>query len=538
MSFVDIIPLGGVREFGLNCLALQTGAGAILIDAGLMFPRYNITGIDQIIPDFGYVVANQAKFKGVLLTHGHEDHLGALPHLLKQARLPVYGHAFALEILRRKLWEQEIDTRGLLHPIEHGARLELAGLGIEAIEVEHSTLGCFTYRIESPQGLIVHSGDFRKTPVAYAAFSEPARVFICESTNAENAFEARPESEVIASIEAIVKQTTGTVLVSTFSSHMARIQGLYEVAVRNGRRVAIIGRSLNQAVDIASDLGLIKLEPEHLLNPEQLNVTERSKVMIVCTGTQGEMYSVLALIARGWHNFKAREGDSVIISARIIPGNEFAISRCIDQLIDVGAEVYYPGVAEVHTSGHATQAEVVKALEWLRPAIVLPVHGELRHMKALKNLALETLAQPPQCELMRAGQVWRLDEKGLNLSGEVSHGKCFVDGHLTGDLKDEVLKDRRHISEGGMVVAFVVIDTHTREIVLGPDVFSTGVVPGEIEQSLMEELGQAATQLLNQAQLRESENAVIGERLKETMSRLLKARIGKKPLVKPIIMEI
>ena len=538
MSFVDIIPLGGVREFGLNCLALRTAEGALLIDAGLMFPRYNITGIDQIIPDFGYVIANQAEFKGVLLTHGHEDHLGALPHLIKQVRLPIYAHAFALEILKRKLWEMEIDTQGLLHPIEHGASLELAGFTVEALEVEHSTVGCFAYKLKSPQGLLVHSGDFRKAPAAYADFDEPARVFFCESTNAESAFVARPEAEVMANIDKLVSQTEGAVLVSTFSSHVMRIQALYELAVRSGRRVAIIGRSLNQAVDIASDLGLIKLEPQHLINPEQLTVTERSKVMIICTGTQGEMYSVLALIARGWHNFKARADDSVILSARIIPGNEFAISRCIDQLIDVGAAVYYPGVAEVHTSGHATQAEVVKALEQLRPAIVLPVHGELRHMQALKNLAQQTLAPQPQCELLRAGQVWRLDEKGLNLNGEVPHGKCFVDGHLTGDLKDEVLKARRHISEGGMVVAFVVIDSHTRELLMGPDVFSTGVVPGQLEQGLMEELGQAAALSLTQGLARESENQLIAEKLKEDLGRLLKARIGKKPLIKPIIMEI
>lgn len=519
-------------------MALHTAEGALLIDAGLMFPRYNITGIDQIIPDFSYVIANQDKFKGVLLTHGHEDHIGALPHLLKQVRLPIYGHAFALELLKRKLWEMEIDTQGLMHPIVGGDRFALAGFEVETVEVEHSTVGCFAYKLMSPQGLIVHSGDFRQTPEAFADQHDPTRVFICESTNAESDFTPLSEEAVIANIEKIVEDTAGAVLVSTFSSHVMRIQALCEVAARHGRRVAIIGRSLNQAVEIAGDLGLIKLKPEHLLAPEQITATERNRLMIVCTGTQGEMYSVLALIARGWHNFKAREGDSVIISARIIPGNEFAISRCIDQLIDFGADVYYPGVAEVHTSGHAPRAEVVKSLKYLRPAILLPAHGELRHMKALKSLALATMDIAPQCELLRAGQVWRLDDTGLNLTGEVPHGKCFVDGHLTGNLKDEVLKERRHISEGGMIVAIVVIDTHTREIVLGPDVFSTGVVPSELEQGLMAELTQAASETLDLCLARESENETIAERLRETCSRLLKSRIGKKPLVKPIIMEI
>ncbi len=538
MNAVKIIPLGGVREFGLNSTVLETGQGAILIDAGLMFPRYNITGIDQIIPEFSYVIDNADRFKGIFLTHGHEDHIGALPHLLKQVKLPIYGHPFTLELLKRKLQEYEINGSLKFHPLEAGRPVKLGDFSIEPIEVDHSTTGCFAFAIDSPQGLIVHSGDFRLMPERFTSLGEGARLVLCESTNAEIEPKNLSEDDILANIETIVADTGGVVLVSTFSSHVRRIQALYEIGVRAGRKVAIIGRSMNQVVDIASDIGMIRIDKKHLINPEALNSYARDEIMIICTGTQGEMYSVLSLIARGWHDFKVDRGDSVIISARIIPGNETAIARCIDQLIDFGAEVFYPGTADVHATGHATHGEIEKTLRVLKPQILMPVHGELRHMKALADMARRHVADLQQTVFARTGEVWTLDEHGIANTAEVVHGKCFVDGNLTGDIRDSVLKERRNISEGGMVVVFVVIDTKTGDIVLGPDILCTGVVPGTAQQNLIDELGETALDTLNQYMYKNCDIAQLEDRLRENLSRCLKSRLGKKSVLKPVIMEI
>lgn len=535
MSAVRIIPLGGVREFGLNATVIETGGGALLIDAGLMFPRYNLTGIDQIVPDFRYVVENQEAFQGILLTHGHEDHIGALPYLLRDAPIPVYGHPFTLELVKRKLREFELDTRIDLIPLTNGERIALAGMEIEPVEVVHSTLGCFAFALATPQGVIVHSGDFRQAPEAFTRLGA-VRLFMCESTNAEVDPRGRDEERILENIEAIVRDTSGAVIVSTFSSHVQRIHRLYEIAVRHGRRVAVIGRSMHEVVEIAADMGFIAMDPAHLVDAELVNATERSALMIVCTGAQGEIYSALSLIARGWHKFKARSGDSVIISARMIPGNEFAVGRCIDQLLEFGARVFYAENAAVHATGHATHDEITRALAMLKPQIVMPIHGELRHMMALADMASKEGVS--HALISKPGQVWTLEENGFALSGEAPYGRSFVDGELTGDIRDIVLRDRRHIAEGGLVVTFAVIDGTSGSLVFGPDVMGKGVVPAPLEQAIMTELKEQAAEILGARLCGEVDIQAVQGYLKDELGRRLKARLGKKPMVIPIIMEI
>ena len=538
MSYVKIIPLGGVREFGLNSMAIETRSGSIVVDAGIMFPKYNPTGIDQIIPDFSYIVENQEAFEGIVLTHGHEDHIGALPYLLKDAPIPVYSHPFTLELVKRKLREYDMNGNIDLVAVQPGQKITLAGMDIEFIEVLHSTIGCFSLSISTPQGRIVHSGDFRKTPEEYRRQGDPVRLFLCESTNAELDPRCSDEAVVVSCIDSIIKRTTGAVIVSTFSSHVKRIQLLYDLAVKNGRKVAIIGRSMSQIVDIATDLGFMDLDPRDLVKPEEINATDRGKVMIICTGTQGEVYSVLSLIARGWHKFKVRSGDSVIISARIIPGNEIAISRCVDQLIDFGARVYYPDVASVHATGHATHEEILESIRQLNPKIIMPIHGELRHMKALSDMVASELNLAPEVIFARPGQIWTLTGEGMQITGEAPHGKCFVDGELTGDIKDVVLRDRRHISEGGLVIVFVVIDAGGSEVVLGPDIMCKGVVPASMEQDIMEEIRRIASATLKLFLGKEMDIQVVQNRIREALGAGLKARLGKKPMIIPIIMEM
>ncbi len=533
-----MIPLGGVREFGLNSTVIETSRGSILVDAGLMFPKITPTGIDQIIPDFSYVVDNQEAFQGILLTHGHEDHIGALPYLLKDAPIPIHAHPFTLELVKRKLREYEMDNNIDLIPLEDAQPITLAGMNILPVEVDHSTIGCFALVMESPQGLIVHSGDFRRSPEAYATLASPVRLFMCESTNAEVEPKCADEAQILESIAAIIHDTPGAVIVSTFASHVRRIQNLYDLAVKNMRKVAIIGRSLNQVVDIATDLGLLEMDSQDLIRHEMITAMDRSKVMIICTGTQGELYSALSLIARGWHKFKVREGDSVIISARIIPGNELAIGRCIDQLIDFGGQVYYSDIADVHATGHATHAEIRKAFTHLAPEILMPIHGELRHMKALAGIAASTPGISPQVIFPRPGQIWTLTGADMQISGEAPHGKCFVDGELTGDIRDVVLRDRRHISEGGLVVSFVVIDATTRAVVFGPDVMCKGVVPASLEQEIIEEVKQRARETLGIFLEKNLDIQALQGRLREEIGHCLKARLGKKPMIIPLIMEI
>lgn len=538
MNTVKIIPLGGVREFGLNSLVIETSSGSIIVDTGIMFPKYNPTGIDQIIPDFTYVVENQEAFQGIILTHGHEDHIGALPYLLKAAPIPVYSHPFTLEMVKRKLREYDMDGHIRLIPVHAGQTISLAGMDIEFIEVRHSTMGCYCLNIMTPQGRIIHSGDFQVAPPEFSRIDAPVQLFICESTNAEVDPRCADESRVMESIDAIIKQTEGAVLVSTFSSHVKRIQLLYELAVQNSRKVTIIGRSINQVVDIASDLGILDLDPRDLIKPEEITTVDRSRLMIICTGTQGEMYSVLSLIARGWHKFKARTGDSVIISARIIPGNEIAIARCIDQLIDFGARVFYPDTADVHASGHATHSEILEAVRLLNPRIIMPIHGELRHMKALGDMVKPALNVDPEIVLARPGQVWSLTHSGMELTGEAPHGKCFVDGELTGNIHDVVLRDRRHISEGGLVVVFIVLDSARSEVALGPDIMCKGVVPANMELEIMDEIRNNALQVLDMCSVKETDTQVVQNRMRESLGTMLKSRLGKKPMIIPIIMEM
>ena len=538
MSFVRVIPLGGVREFGLNSTVIETGSGSILVDAGLMFPKFNPTGIDQIIPDFSYVKENQESFEGIVLTHGHEDHIGALPYLLKDAPIPVYSHPFTLEMVKKKLREFEVPSHVELISVLPGQKIRLAGMEISFIEVAHSTLGCYSLHISTPQGAIVHSGDFKDVPPEYASFGEGVKLFMCESTNAEVSPRHTDEVKVQETIEAIVKATPGAVVVSTFSSHVRRIRMLYDLAVENGRKIAIIGRSINQVVDIASDLGALELDPRDLIKPEEVISHDRSKVMIICTGTQGEIYSVLSLIARGWHKFKVKEGDSVVISARIIPGNELAITRCIDRLIDSGGKVYYPDVAQVHATGHAPHDELLKAVSLLEPETVMPVHGELRHMKGLADLVEAMPGRKAGIVLPKPGQIWTLSAGGIELTGEVAHGRCFVDGELTGDIRDVVLRDRRHISEGGLVVAFMVIDSAKPDVVLGPDIMCKGVVPASMEQELIDDIRYQAGEILDSCLDKEINVQSLQNRLREGLGSRLKSRLGKKPMVIPIIMEI
>ena len=260
--------------------------------------------------------------------------------------------------------------------------------------------------------------------------------------------------------------------------------------------------------------------------------------MIICTGTQGEVYSVLSLIARGWHKFKVKSSDSVIISARIIPGNEIAISRCIDQLIDYGARVYYPDIADVHATGHATHNEIIEAVRLLNPQIIMPIHGELRHMKSLADMVETSLKLCPQIVFARPGQIWTLSEGGMELTGEAPHGKCFVDGELTGDIGDVVLRDRRHISEGGLVIVFAVIDSARHEVALGPDIMCKGVVPASMEQEIVDEIRQNACAILDSFLGKNTDTQVLQNRLRESLGTSLKSRLGKKPMIIPIVMEM
>lgn len=538
MSYVKIIPLGGVREFGLNSMVIETSSGSIVVDAGLMFPKSNPPGIDQIIPDFTYVKENQEAFQGILLTHGHEDHIGALPYLLKDAPIPVYSHPFTLELVKKKLREYDMDNNIRLIPVHPGEKISLAGVEIEFIEVLHSTLGCYCLSMLTPQGRIVHSGDFKQVPEDFSRINDQVRLFMCESTNAEVDPKCSDENRIFKCIDGIIKKTPGAVVVSTFSSHVKRIQMLYELAVMNNRKITIIGRSLNQVVDIATDLGSLELDPRDLIKPDEITSMDRSKVMIICTGTQGEMYSVLSLISRGWHKFKVKDGDSVIISARIIPGNELAIARCIDKLIDFGAKVYYPEVADVHATGHAPHEELLKAITMLNPRFVMPIHGEFRHMKALAEMVESSTELDTRVVLPKPGQIWVIREDGMEIGGEAPHGRCFVDGELTGDIRDVVLRDRRHISEGGLVVAFVVIEGATAEVVLGPDIMCKGVVPASMEQEIMDEIRQTASEILASCLDKELNIQGLQNRLREILGTKLKSRLGKKPMIIPIIMEI
>jgi ribonuclease J len=483
-----IIPLGGLGEVGKNMLYLEYGRNVLIIDAGVMFPENDMLGIDYIIPDFSYLSDKKDLVRGIIVTHGHEDHTGALPYLLREVNAPVYATRLTRGLIEAKLREHKLLHEAQLHTVEAGEQLDIGPFGVEFFHVCHSIPDAVGLGITTPLGLAVYSSDYKfdHTPVDgwptdFAKLAEFAGrgvlVLLADSTNAEKPGWTPSERTVEAAFDEVFQQAPGRIIVATFASLISRIQQVLNVAQRYGRKVAIAGYSMTENVKISQKLGYLNVPTDIIIPLNSVNDFPASKVVVMATGTQGEPSAVLGRLATGRHRqLDVQPGDTVIMSAHPIPGNEELIHRIINRLLQRGARVLYDAIAPVHVSGHASREEQKLLLNVIRPKFFVPVHGELRHLHQHAALARELGIPAENIAVVENGTVIDFDENGMSVGERVPGGYVFVDGAMVGDIGPAVLRDRESLARDGFVAAFVTRDVNTGKLLGRPRIISRGFV--------------------------------------------------------------
>jgi len=483
---LKVIALGGLGEIGLNMMLFEHQGQILVIDAGLMFPDDYMPGVDIVIPDFNYLRENRDKLLGIILTHGHEDHIGATPFLLKEFKLPVFGTRFTLALLREKLREHRFSTLPPLHQVTPGHKSHLGPFVVEYIQVNHSIVDGVGLAIETDEGTFIHSGDFKidSTPVdgqltdigRFAHYGEKGVLALfSDSTNAEKEGFTISENEVRRTLSDLFQEASGRIIVAVFASNITRIQQLINLAMDYGRKVVFSGKSMLTNVALAKEAGFIQFPEELVISETKAQRFEDDRLLIITTGSQGEPMSGLTRMVHGRHkHIKINPGDTVILSSRFIPGNERAITGIINSLYEAGADVIYEKVSDIHTSGHARREELKLMLNLVRPKYLVPVHGELRHLVKHMQLAMDVGLPSERVLLARNGDVLCFEEGKGVICGSVKTGRVLVDGKGLGEMGDVILRDRRRLSEHGMVIVLIAIDETTGEIVYGPDLISRG----------------------------------------------------------------
>lgn len=548
---VRIIPLGGLGEIGLNMMALDQDQNTIVIDAGSMFPEEYMMGIDLVIPDHRYLCNTVDNILGIILTHGHEDHIGALPYIIKNLNIPIYGTPMTLGLLEEKLQEHKLHEQAPLKTIHPREKLELGPFRIEFIGVNHSIIGGVALGIETSQGIILHSGDFKFDPTPmdggdldyfkFAQYGERGvRLLLSDSTNVEKIGYSPSEKEVGEYLASIFKAARGRIIITTFSSSVFRIQQIIDLTRELGRKLYLNGRSIVTNVRIARELGYLKAPDDLFIDHSGLAKTPKEEVVVLTTGSQGEPMSALSLMAVGEHKYiKIEKGDTVIFSSRFIPGHEKAINAIIDRLYRKGADVIYEKISEVHVSGHASQEELKWMLNLTRPEYFIPIHGDYRHLVQHAQLANRIGIPPSRVILAENGDIVELDNQGARKAGRVESGRIFVDGKGVGDIGSTVLRDRQHLSVDGMVIALLVTNKQTGETISGPDIFSRGFVFEEESGELLDEAKSVIRRHLEKLHLEPKTDEVD---IKMEISRALKSffykTIRRKPIILPIIVEM
>ncbi len=496
---LKIIPLGGLGEIGLNMMVIQHDSHMVVVDAGLMFPDDFMPGVDLVIPDFTYLRENREKIKAVILTHGHEDHIGAMPFFLKEFPVPVFGTGFTLDLLREKLKEHILPKDADLNTIIPGEITEIGPFKVEFIRVNHSIVDGVGLAVETPEGLIVHSGDFRIDPtpvdeqmtdlIRFAHFGEKGVLaFFSDSTNAEKEGYTLSERDVKKTLGDFFQASRGRLIIASFASNITRIQEVISLAEQFGRKVVFNGKSMITNVGIAKTHGFIHY-------PEELEITEKKiqslpdhQVVIITTGSQGEPMSALSRMARGQHKGIAiRKGDTIILSSRFIPGNEKAITSVINKLYRLGADVIYEKVSDIHTSGHARQSELKIMLSLVKPRYFIPIHGEYRHLVKHARIARDMGMDEDHVLIAQDGDVICFEKGSGKIKDTITTGRIFVDGKGVGDIEETVLSDRRKLRNHGMVVVQLVLAQQTGEVLYGPEMVSRGFVFEDQGQFILED---------------------------------------------------
>lgn len=547
---IQIIPLGGLGEIGKNMTVFRYGDDIILIDAGLMFPEDDMLGIDLVIPDITYLIENRDKVRAIFLTHGHEDHIGALPYVLKQIDVPVYGTALTLGILQGRLKENGVSSNNL-NVIRPGDRVTAGAFKLDFIRVNHSIPDAISIAISTPIGTIIHTGDFKidHTPVdgqvtEFNKFAEYGdRGVLCllaDSTNAERPGFTPSEKVVGKTFDDEFRYARNRIIVATFSSNVHRIQQVIDSAVKYDRKVAVIGRSMVNVVNIARELGYLNAPEGVLIDIDETNNYTADKIVIITTGSQGEPMSALTRMAMNDHKkVGIMPGDTVIISATPIPGNEKLVSRTIDHLYKLGADVIYEKSNGVHVSGHASQEEIKLMHNLVRPKFFMPVHGEYRHLIKHANLAKSLGMDARNIVIGENGSIIELTRNSIGIGGRVQAGKVLVDGLGVGDVGNIVLRDRRQLSQDGIMIVVVTIEKETCRVVSGPDIVSRGFVYVREAEGLMDEARDKVQEALERCEDNGvSEWSSIKSAVREALGRFLYEKTRRRPMILPIIMEI
>lgn len=548
---VKIIPLGGVNEIGKNLTVVEFKDDIVVIDCGLSFPDEDMYGIDIVIPDVSYLVKNQDKIRGIFLTHGHEDHIGALPYVLKQINVPIYGTKLTLGIVQTKLKEHGLLASTELITVKPRDTVKLNSVSVEFIKTNHSIADSVAIAIHTPLGVVLHTGDFKidytpidNEPTDFARFAELGKkgvlVMIADSTNVERAGYTMSERVVGESFIRLFKKAPGRILVATFASNVHRIQQIIHAAEAYGKKVAVSGRSMENIVQVAVELGYLEFEESTLVTIDQINKYPNDQVVIITTGSQGEPMSALARMAISEHRKVAIvEGDTVIISASPIPGNEKLVSKVINQLFKRGAEVIYESLEEIHVSGHACQEELKLMHALVKPRFFIPFHGEYRHLKQHAELAMKLGLPERNFVIPEAGDVVELTRNYIKKSGTVPSGQIFVDGLGVGDVGHIVLRDRKHLSQDGILTVVVTIEKSTGNVIAGPDIISRGFVYVRESEGLMEEAREVVKRVLADCEDRNiTDWATLKSRMRDGLREFLYEKTKRKPMILPIIMEI
>ena len=551
MESLRVVPLGGLGEFGCNMLAVEWGDAVIAVDCGVMFPGPELLGIDLVIPDISYLVDQGKNLGAIVLTHAHEDHIGALPYVLQRCPVPVYGTRLTLGFVRHKLREHRLEESVELVEIVPGERFTLGPFTIEGISVTHSLVDCIGLAIETPVGCIVHTGDFKidNTPVGGESFDfhrfasygdNGVLLLLSDSTNVERAGSTPSERTVGEGLRGVFGSSPGRIFIATFASHIPRIQQVAELAADFGRKLVLSGRSIINNTGIAADLGYLRLPHDVMTDSQSWRDFADDQLCFLTTGSQGEPLSVLHRVAFDEHrSIRIQPEDTVVLSARFIPGNEKTIGNLIDHLYRRGARVHYERTSEIHVSGHASQEELKTMIRLTRPRYFVPVHGELRQLSKHVELARAVGVPADHCFLLENGDALELTADDAWRVAPVATGRVFVDGKGIGDVEDVVIRDRRHLSEDGLVVVAMAVHQRTGEVAAGPDLLARGFMRSEEEEEVLGTARNSLREYIDGCGVEmRTDSAELKEGIRRSLRKFFEKRLHRRPVIVPYIMEM
>ena len=548
---IKIIPLGGLNEIGKNMTLIEYKDEIIVIDAGLCFPEDELLGIDIVIPDITYLEKNIDKVKGIFITHGHEDHIGAMPYILKKINVPVYGSALSMELVKVKLKEHRI-TKAKLNTVGSRDQIKLKNMCVEFIRVNHSIPDAYSIAVHTNQGVIYHTGDFKidLTPIdgemmdihriCQISDEEGILLMMADSTNADKPGSTMSEKSVGAGLDDLFKKAQNSrIIVATFASNIHRLQQIADAAKQYGRKVAVSGRSMVNILGVAKDLGYLTTD-EHIIDLNDIHKYKDEELVIITTGSQGEPMSALARMANSEHKkVEIKKGDLVIISAHPIPGNEKTVSQIINFLLEKGAEVVSSDIADIHVSGHARQDELKLMQAFAKPKFFLPVHGEYKMLKRHAELAKSVGTNPDNIFIISNGDILEVDRRSARKAGRVASGRILIDGLGVGDVGNIVLRDRKHLSEDGLMTIVVTLSKEDGRILAGPDIISRGFVYVRESEGLMDGAKAIINNVFEQCESKNiKEWAYIKNTIKEELKDYLYIKTKRNPMILPILMEV